>query len=87
MVPVRLLGRLAVDHRYSGQGAGEFLLVDALQRAFTQSSQIAAAAVVVDALDEVAAAFYRHFGFIPLPDQPRRLFLPMKTIADMFKAW
>ena len=87
VVPVTLLGRLAVDHRYSGQGAGEFLLVDALQRAFTQSSQIAAAAVVVDALDEVAAAFYRHFGFIPLPNQPRRLFLPMKTIADMFKAW
>lgn len=83
VVPVTLLGRLAVDERYKGQGAGEFLLVDALQRAFTQSAQIAAAAVVVDAIDEQAAGFYRHFGFIAFPGQPRRLFLPMKTISDL----
>lgn len=83
VVPVTLLGRLAVDQHYKGQGAGEFLLVDALQRAFTQSAQIAAAAVVVDAIDEQAAGFYRHFGFIAFPDKPRRLFLPMKTISDL----
>lgn len=84
VVPVTLLGRLAVDKRRQGQGAGEFLLVDALRRAFHQSSQIAAAAVVVDAIDEKAAAFYRHFEFIPFPDKPGRLFLPMKTIASLF---
>ena len=36
-------------------------------------------AVVVDALDESAAEFYRQFGFIPLPSQPLKLFLPMDT--------
>ncbi len=84
VVPVTLLGRLAVDRHYRGQGAGEFLLVDALQRAYRQSSQIAAAAVVVDAIDEQASRFYRHFGFTPFPDKPGRLFIPMKTIVELF---
>jgi GNAT superfamily N-acetyltransferase len=85
VVPVTLLGRLAVDHRRRGQGLGEFLLMDALHRAFVQSSQIAAAAIVVDAIDDQARHFYQHFGFIPFPDHPGRLFLPMKTIADLFR--
>lgn len=83
IVPVTLLGRLALDQRYRGQGLGEFLLVDALKRALKQSSQIAAAAVVVDAIDEKSAGFYRHFEFITFPDKPGRLFLPMKTIASL----
>lgn len=84
IVPVTLLGRLAIDERYKGQRHGEFLLIDALKRTLKQSSQIAAAAVVVDAIDENAAAFYRHFEFIDFPDKPGRLFLPMKTIASLF---
>lgn len=84
IVPVTLLGRLAIDQRYKGQRLGEFLLIDALERALEQSSQIAAAAVVVDAIDEKAAGFYRHFEFINFPDKPGRLFLPMKTIANLF---
>lgn len=84
LVPVTLLGRLAVDRHYKGQNLGELLLIDALRRAYAQSSQIAAAAVVVDAIDEPATKFYRHFDFIPFPDRPNRLFLPMKTIAALF---
>lgn len=85
VVPGTLLGRLAVDRRYRGQGVGEFLLMDALRRSLVQSSQIAAVAVVVDAIDEPAMRFYKHFNFFPLPDRPNRLFLPMKTIADLFQ--
>ncbi len=84
LVPVTLLGRLAVDVRYRGKGAGEFLLSNALERALAQSSQIGATAVVVDAIDEKAAAFYRHFDFLDFPDKPGRLFLTMKSIADIF---
>jgi GNAT superfamily N-acetyltransferase len=84
VVPVTLLARLAVDQRYQHPGLGEFLLVDALQRSFTQSTQIAAMAVVVDAIDEQAVRFYRHFEFVPFPDKPSRLFLPIKTVADLF---
>jgi GNAT superfamily N-acetyltransferase len=84
-IPSTLLGRLAVDLRHQRQGLGEFLIMDALQRALEQSSQIAAVAVVVDAIDEQAARFYQHFDFLSLPDRPNRLFLPMSDISDLFK--
>jgi GNAT superfamily N-acetyltransferase len=83
-VPVTLLGRLAVDQRHARQGLGEFLLMDALHRSLIQSSQIAAVAVVVDAIDARAIRFYKHFNFMPFPDRPGRLFLPMQTITTLF---
>ena len=67
------------------EGVGEFLLLDALRRAYVQASQIAAVAAVVDAIDAQAAGFYRHFNFIPFPDRPDRLFLPMKSISTLFR--
>lgn len=83
-VPVTLLGRLARDASEKKKGLGEFLLMDALQRAYRQSDSIASSAVIVDAKSERAAAFYQVYGFLPFPDSPRRLFLPMKTIAKLF---
>lgn len=85
IVPATLLGRLAVDRRYRGQGFGEVLLMDALHRSLTQSSEIAAAAVLVDAMDDEAWRFYRHFDFIPFPERRDRLFLPIKTVERLFK--
>jgi hypothetical protein len=41
-------------------------------------------AVVVYARDDRAGDFYRHFSFLPLQEQPRRLLLPMKTLAGLF---
>jgi len=83
-LPVTLLGRLAVDHSARGQGVGEFLLVDALRRSLEAAQQIAAMAVIVDAKDERAEIFYRHFDFQPFQQTPLRLFLPMAQIAKMF---
>jgi GNAT superfamily N-acetyltransferase len=80
-IPATLIGRLAVATRYRGQGFGFFLLMDALARA--HASEVASAMVLVDAKDDSAAAFYRHAGFIPLPSQPLRLFLPMGTIRKL----
>jgi GNAT superfamily N-acetyltransferase len=71
------MGRLAVDQGYKGQGLGSALLADALGRA--ARSEVAAYALMVDAKDEVAASFYRHHGFVALPDSPRTLFLPLAT--------
>jgi GNAT superfamily N-acetyltransferase len=85
LIPATLLGRLAVDRRYQGQGMGEFLLLDALYRVLRQSTQIAAAAVVVDAVDENAVKFYGHFGFVALPAIADRLFLPMKAVTALFR--
>jgi GNAT superfamily N-acetyltransferase len=83
-LPAVLLGRLAVDQRFAGQGWGKVLLLDALRRSLEQSRQIAAMAVVVDAKDEAARAFYERYGFQRLADHPNRLFLPMRTIEQLF---
>jgi GNAT superfamily N-acetyltransferase len=85
LIPATLLGRLAVDRSLQGQGIGEFLLMDALHRALVQSVEIAAAAVVVDAIDEGALRFYRHFGFVAFPAFASRLFLPMKAVGELFR--
>ncbi len=77
-VPAVRMGRLAVDRTFKGQGLGGALLADALDRA--ARSEIAANALVVDAKGESAANFYRHHGFIALPDSPRTLFLPLATV-------
>jgi GNAT superfamily N-acetyltransferase len=84
LVPAILLGRLAVDERYQGQGLGAFLLVDALRRSLI--NEIAAAAVVVDAKDETARAFYEYHSFTTFATQPLRLFLPMTLIARQFSS-
>lgn len=77
-VPTVRMGRLAVDQAFKGQGLGGALLADALHR--TARSEIAAYALMVDAKDDAAAAFYRHHGFIPLPDSPLAMFLPLATV-------
>ena len=76
-VPAVRMGRLAVDQGFKGQGLGGALLADALGRA--ARSEVAAYALMVDAKDDAAANFYRHHGFIALPDSPRTLFLPLAT--------
>ncbi len=82
-VPVVLLGRLATDVEYRGQGFGRRLLIDALQRALYGSQQIAAMAVIVDAKDEAVRSFYEHYGFQRFNDDPYRLVIPMRTIARL----
>jgi len=84
-VPAVRMGRLAVDRRFQGQGLGAALLADALERA--ARSEIAAFSLLVDAKDESAAAFYRHHGFIALPDSPLRLFLPLATVQRQFRGF
>lgn len=81
LVPAVRMGRLAVARAYAGQGLGSALLADALRRALT--AEIAAYALIVDAKDEAAAAFYRHHGFIAFAGRPRMLFLPLDTARHL----
>ncbi len=85
VVPATLLGRLAVDRSHAGEGLGEYLLLDALARSLEQATTIASYAVVVDAIDEAARRFYLHFDFISFPETRKRLFLPMSSIAQLFR--
>ena len=82
LVPATLLGRLAVDRRHRAKGYGRFLLADALFRALR--SEIASFAVIVEAKDGDARRFYERESFLPLPDQPMKLFRPMADIAKLF---
>lgn len=82
-VPAVRMGRLAVDHRCRGEGLGSALLADALRRVAT--TEIAAFALLVDAKDASAAAFYAHHGFLPMGDQSLMLFLPLATVKPLIE--
>lgn len=83
-VPVVLLARLAIDRTEQGRRLGGHLLVDALRRSVRGGREFGARAVVVDAIDERAADFYRHFDFHDL-DQ-RRLWRRLSDIAAALDA-
>jgi len=78
--PATLIGRLA--RATDAPGLGGLLLADALGRILANIRQVASALVVVDAKGEVAEAFYQKHGFISFGPSHRKLFLPMKTIAE-----
>jgi GNAT superfamily N-acetyltransferase len=79
-VGVILLARLAVDLTERGAGLGKRLLVDALMRAMAAADAIGARAILVHAMDDEAAEFYKHFGFEASPLDPKRLMLLMKDL-------
>lgn len=77
-----LLARLAVDRNHKGRGVGEYLLAHALDTVLTTAAAVGVQYVVVDALDDNAAGFYRKYGFQPFTSAPRRLVLPIATIMQ-----
>lgn len=81
-LPAALIGRLAVDASARGMGVGTMLVMDALRRAIAVSGDIAVFAAVVDAQDERARQFYESLGFMPFPDTPLRLFLPLASVRE-----
>lgn len=86
-IPVILIAQLAVHHQAHGQGLGKVTLIRALKHAFEIDEHLPSYAVVVDALDEGVQGFYEQYGFRALDtDNHRtRLFLPMKTVAQLFQ--
>lgn len=79
-VPAFRIGKLAVDLQFQGSGVGRWLLTQAFQKAVDVSHQVGLFAVLVDAIDEKAKAFYLKYGFIPFEGYPLTLFLPLATI-------
>ncbi len=86
-IPIVLVGRLAVDRQAQGRGFGELLLLDALKRAAQLAQHLGIYAVVMDALNEQARAFYRKYGFADTGNDPMRLYLPIKKVrqTNLFK--
>jgi GNAT superfamily N-acetyltransferase len=81
LIPAALIGRLARDRRLRGEGLGGLLLADAVRRVLDAAQTLAVFAIVVEAIDEDAAAFYRGFGFASFPGRPLRLFMPLQDTA------
>ncbi len=82
-VPIMLLARLAVDHRWQGQGVGKALLKDAMQRTLQAADIAGIRAFAVHAKDEEAKRFYEHFDFVPSPTDPMHLFVLLKEVRHI----
>jgi GNAT superfamily N-acetyltransferase len=80
-IPAVLLARLALDKTLHGRGLGGVLLSDALSRAVLAGTSVGCRFVVVDAIDNGAAAFYQAYGFTPVPNEPHRLVRKVSDIA------
>ena len=85
-VPCLLLGQLAVDQRYAGSGIGTGLVRHALARCVAAADLIGGRALIVNAIDGDAAAFWRRRGFLPSRDDPLILFRSIADIALSLKA-
>jgi GNAT superfamily N-acetyltransferase len=77
-IPIVLLARLAVDLAYQGQGVGFGMLQDAIRRTLSIVEQAGIRALLTHPIDDEADAFYRRFGFEPMPLQQRQLILLLK---------
>jgi GNAT superfamily N-acetyltransferase len=83
-LPAIRVGRLAIDLRFQSKGLGGALLADAAARGLR--AEAAAFAMLVDAKDATAVAFYEHHGFQRLATEPRSLFLALTTAGKALSA-
>ncbi|WP_304169793.1 GNAT family N-acetyltransferase [Phenylobacterium aquaticum] len=79
-IPCLLIGQLATDRAYAGSGIGTSLLAHALRRCLAGAALTGGRAVLVNAIDEEARAFWTRRGFLASPSDPYRLF---RSMADV----
>jgi GNAT superfamily N-acetyltransferase len=79
-IPVMVLGRLAVDETYAGNGIGGGLIKDAVERTLQVSEVAGLAALLVHAKHERAAGFYRKHGFKQSPVRDLTYMLSIKEM-------
>lgn len=83
-IPCILIGKLAVDKKFTKQGLGKILLTDALKRVKFLSNELGCFAIIVDSLEH-SSSFYEKYGFIQFVNRPLSYFLPIKTIENAEK--
>lgn len=84
-IPVMILGRLAVDRRFQGEGFGKALLRDAILRTLQAAEIAGIRAILVHAKDENARQFYARFGFLPSPLDPLTLMQPLNDAREALR--
>lgn len=80
-IPAVRLGRLAVDKRFRGLGLGGALLFDAVLKAVR--SEVGMHAMIVEAKNPEAEAFYRHHGFATYGSAPGLLIAPLHVLEKL----
>lgn len=81
-LPAVRLARLAVSRKAQGKGFGDRLLAEAVHRTALIADQAGVVGLFVDAKNDSAQQFYLHYGFLAVPEQPLKLFLPIETILS-----
>ena len=85
IVPVAVIGRLAVGRTIAGHGLGTDMVADALRRIALASQSIGIRAVIVQAKNEKAKLFYLSCAeFVEFPAESRSLFLPIEILIAAF---
>lgn len=85
-IPFLLLGRLAVDKTFQGQGYGDALIFHAFKTTLEAAEKVGILGMVVDAKGENATAFYKGFGFKKLKGSGNRLILPLSIMDALIKS-
>ena len=83
-IPAVKLARLAVCFHNQGNGIGEQLLLNAMERSVAISENAGVVGLFVDAKNDAAAGYYIKYGFIPTENDPLVLFLTMASIRQSF---
>ncbi len=84
LVSATLIGRLAISRDHRREGIGALLLARSLQIAYENASIVGSSMIVVDAIDDSAAEFYKSHGFVRLADSPR-LIIPMAVVGKLLE--
>jgi GNAT superfamily N-acetyltransferase len=84
-IPAIILGRLAIDSSWHGQGLGRALLNEAIRRSLLASSEVSARLVIVHAISPAAETFYLHHGFMRLPIETPTLALDLVKFQKLSK--
>ena len=82
-LPGFLIGRLALDRSLHGQGLGNQLLLDALDRILDAADLVGGRLIAVDAIDADARRFYIHHGFQPIEESSRLVMKPATARAAL----
>jgi GNAT superfamily N-acetyltransferase len=82
-IPLLLIGRLAVDNKWQGRGLGAALLGDALRRCLAASEIAGVRGIVAHAINDAAAVFYAHHGFVRSPLGERVMLMPIETVRQL----
>ncbi|MZI96156.1 GNAT family N-acetyltransferase, partial [Vibrio sp. CAIM 722] len=84
-VPMVIIGALAIDKRFQGQGAGKKLLGFAIKRAYLNSKDVACLALYLHAFNDKAADFYRRCGWTELDKEPNSFVYPLKQYEEYLR--